>query len=145
MTKDIKFKGKLIIGFAVLLLAILVIGFMTGGAGSQEQKLEKKLAVVGSDFYENMYFDHIVANKSEDEVKEFFTKYIEIGIKVDLDNLARFDEEKYPNLLEEFTNKKTKEACNIRNTKAIILPKAPFGKKDYTINTEIDCGFDKAD
>ena len=141
--KDQKIVNKLkliVILFAVLI--VIVAASMFKG-GSQEAKLEKKLTTVGSDFYENLYYDHIAANMSEEELIEFFEKYIEIGIKVDLDNLARFDEEKYPSLIEEFVNSETKDECHVRNTKAVIYPIAPFGKEDYTIEAELDCGFDK--
>ncbi len=141
MKDNIQFKIKLIIGALAVLLVVVLVGFGSKAFGSQEKKLSQKLEVVGKDFYENMYFNHITANKSDEEVEEFFTNFTETGIKVDLDNLSRFDEEKYPKLLEEFVNKKTKEACHVRTTKAIIYPEAPFGKTDYTLDTELDCGF----
>ena len=33
-------------------------------------------------------------------------------------------------------------ACNTTSTRAIIYPKSPYGRKDYTIKVELDCGFE---
>lgn len=109
----------------------------------QETKLEKKLEEIGVDFYTNFYYEQISSNKTEQEVQEFLEKYIETGINVDIDNLSRFNEEKYPNLLDEFTNKKDNIACDIRNTKAIIYPKSPYTVEDYKVSAKLDCGFEK--
>ena len=35
------------------------------------------------------------------------------------------------------------KACNNKTTRAIIYPKSPYGKKDYKVEVELDCGFDK--
>lgn len=140
MKSSLKQKIKIFTYLLILIVFGFGIFYLVGGSQS-EKTLSNKLEAVGQDFYENMYYDHIVANKSEAEVKEFFAKFTEIGIKVDLDNLARFDEEKYPNLIKDFTNKKSKEACHPINTKVIIYPSEPFNKTDYTLESELDCGF----
>ena len=63
-------------------------------------------------------------------------------IKIDLENLARTSENK-DELLNKFVNKKTGDKCNVTNTKITIYPKDPFGQKDYNVETNIDCGFEK--
>lgn len=141
MKDNIKKKMKML-GIAVVVLVGISGVFYTVSNSNPGNKLSKELETVGRDFYENMYYDHIVANKSDEEVKDFFSRFMEIGIKVDLDNLARFDAEKYPNLADGFVNKKTKEPCHTVNTKVIIYPFEPFGKGDYTIESELDCGFE---
>lgn len=136
---------KVFIGLIAITLVVLV-GFIvlnkTSLLQNNENKLSNRIEEVGSDFYENFYYDQISANKTEEEVKEFLERFEEVGIKVDLDNLSRFNEEKYSNLNEEFKNKKDDIECDIRNTKAIIYPKSPYSKEDYTISHELDCGFD---
>lgn len=141
MNKNMKLKINLIIGFIVVLLIFLGLYFFKGVV-SQEAQLKNKIETIGSDFYENFYYDQISSNKSNEEVTEFLERFEEIGIKVDLDNLARYDTDKYPNLEEEFLNKKESIQCDIRNTKAIIYPQKPFGKEDYKVESELDCGFD---
>lgn len=139
-----KVKIKKIVVGALALVAVVVVIFaisQSSFGGSNEAKLTKKLETVGADFYENFYVEQISQNKTEEEVKTFLGRYTEIGIKVDIENLSRYDEVKYPNLIEEFVNKKGDIKCDARNTKAIIYPKEPFTNKDYTISSELDCGF----
>lgn len=128
----------------VLLFAIGgSIFFLSNVSGqNQEEKLDKKLVEIGTEFYEEFYYEQIVSGKSEAEVEEFLGRFAEIGIKVDLDNLSRFDEKKYSNLAEIFVNEKDKVACSIHNTRAIIYPQAPYTKTDHKVEAELDCGFE---
>ena len=139
MTKNKKI--TLITLVLVLILGVLVLSQL---GGNQEEKLTIKLEKVGSEFYSEFYYDQIVSDKTEEEVEAFLARYSEIGIKVDIDNLSRFNEEKYANLVDEFKNKKDDIACDIRNTRAIIYPTEPFGKTDFTVSAELDCGFEAA-
>lgn len=142
MIENIKKKTKIFLGVIIILVSASGVVYVMSNSNPQK-KLEKRLETVGRDFYENMYYDHIVSNKSDEEVKEFFSKFTEIGIKVDLDNLNRYDTEKYPNLIDEFVHNKSKDACHPINTKVIIYPSEPFNKTDYTIESELDCGFEE--
>lgn len=140
-----KSKKKILVVLITLLViagALFVVTKM-GSFGDQETKLTKKIETVGEDFYTNFYFEQISSNKTDEETAEFLGKFAEMGIKIDLDNLSRYDDEKYPNLLDEFTNKKSGEPCDIYNTKAIIFPKEPFGKEDYSLASTLDCGFEE--
>lgn len=134
---------KLIIVLVVLLGVLAVAVVVNGTGGNQETKLNTKLKDIGTEFYEDFYYDQIVSGKTEEEVVEFLSRFSEIGIKVNLDNLSRFSEGKYSDLSNEFTNKKSKVACDINNTRALIFPKEPYGKKDHEVNAELDCGFEK--
>lgn len=136
-------KGKkIIIAITAAVLVLLVVAFLNLNGGNQEEKLTKRLETVGTEFYTEFYYDQISAGKTEEEVSEFLTRFVELGIKVDIDNLSRFNEDKYANIVEEFHNKKDNVACDIRNTKAIIYPVAPFGKTDFTVSSVLDCGFE---
>lgn len=136
-------KGKkIIIAITAAVLVLLVVAFLNLNGGNQEEKLTKRLETVGTEFYTEFYYDQISAGKTEEEVSEFLTRFVELGIKVDIDNLSRFNEDKYANIVEEFHNKKDNVACDIRNTKAIIYPVSPFGKTDFTVSSVLDCGFE---
>ena len=95
MTKNKKI--TLITLVLVLILGVLVLSQL---GGNQEEKLRIKLEKVGSEFYSEFYYDQIVSDKTEEEVEAFLASYSEIGIKVDIDNLSRFNEEKYENLVD---------------------------------------------
>lgn len=143
--RKVKLNSVLLIILGVAVVGAAIFFLSQGGTQSsanQREQLSKRLETVGGDFYENMYYGHITSNKTDEEIQKFLGGFSEIGIKVDLDNLSRFDRDKYPNLLEEFVNKKSDTACDPQNTKAIIYPKAPFEATNYTLGSQLDCGFE---
>lgn len=132
-----------IIALAVgLIIIFAVILFLTRGLGvSLEDKLSNSLTKMGEEFYTDFYYTEISKNKSADEVSEFLSKFKDVGIKVNLDNLSRYNEEKNKETIETFKNEKGTK-CNTTSTRAIIYPESPYGKNDYTIKVELDCGFE---
>ena len=124
--------GVIVIGVVV---AVVLIVFM-----NNKTQLTNELEKAGRDFYENYYYDQ--AGSDDKTRSEFLVKLESAGIKVNLENLARSTENN-KGILDKFVNKATGKKCNTDNTKVIIYPKDPYGKKDYIIETEIDCGFDK--
>ena len=70
-------------------------------------------------------------------------KYEELGIKVNLDNLSRYNNKENEELVKTFVNNKNNEACNLQDTKVIIYPKSPYNKTDYTIEVQLVCGFEQ--
>ena len=106
---------------------------------SNEKKLDTSLVEMGREFYEDFYYEQV--GTSSDERTNLLSKFTDIGIKVDLDNLGRYKNGEFKEKISEFKNTKTDEKCNKTNTKVIIYPKSPYGKTDYTIKAELDCGF----
>lgn len=140
-----KISKKIIIG-VVVFIAIILIGLIcalvvVGGSKNNEKKLETSIVEMGREFYENFYYEQI--GSSSDERNSLLSKFTDIGIKVDLDNLGRYKNGEFKEKISEFKNEKTDEKCNSTNTKVIIYPKSPYGKTDYTIKAELDCGFEK--
>ena len=140
--KESKFNAKtigIIVGGVVLVAAIVcVLVFFVFKDNKGE--LSKELENAGKNFYEEFYYNQV--GKDDKERADFLGKYATIGIKIDLENLARTANNK-DELLNKFVNKKTGEKCNTTNTKVTIYPQDPYGQKDYKIETTIDCGFDK--
>lgn len=132
--KNIMIIGGVIVVFLIIVLAILFIK-----PKSNQKELEKSLTEMGREFYENFYYGQI--GSSADERTSLLSKFTTVGIKVDLDNLGRYNNGEFKDKISEFVNKKTKEKCSKTNTKVIVYPKSPYGKTDYTIETELDCGF----
>lgn len=140
--KDGKINLKTVVPCGVALVAIIVVVavvIFTGGP-NQESKLKNKLELLGSDFYENFYYEQIGSTQGEKE--EFLAKFKDLGIKVNLDNLIRHKNEEQAELQKEFVNEKTNQECNAQNTKVVIYPKESYGKKDYKIEVILDCGFE---
>ena len=124
----------------VVIVVLIVLGLIFFVFNDNKKQLTKELENVGKNFYENYYYDKV--GKDEKERPSLLSKYSTRGIKVDLENLASSSGNK-DELLNKFVNKKTKEKCNEINTKVTIYPKDPYGRKDYTIEVELDCGFKK--
>ena len=146
MKKINKIKVKnvaILLGVVLLLIIIIVVAIMLFGGKkvSQEEKLTESLEEMGSDFYENYYYPQIAKSQSDPET--FVKKYENMGIKINLENLSRYDTKKNKEKLTEFINKKTKEECDKETTRVIIYPKSPYDKKSYEMKIELVCGFDK--
>lgn len=132
-------KIKFVIIAIVVILAAVVIGILVSRGGSNEKSLESSLKEMGKNFYENFYYEQV--GSSADERTSLLSKFTTVGIKVDLDNLGRYNDGEFKEEISKFKNSKTNDKCNKTNTRVVIYPKSPYGKTDYTIKTELDCGF----
>lgn len=125
-----------------LIIVFIVVLFLTRGIRlSQEEKLNKSLTKMGEEFYTEFYYSEISKDKTSTEVSEFLSKFQDVGIKVSLDNLSRYNDNANEDEIANFKNEDGTE-CNKTNTRAVIYPKSPYGKNDYTIKVELDCGFE---
>ena len=114
-----KLNKKVVIAIA----AIVVIGtatvlFFMNKNQSNEKKLDTSLVEMGREFYEDFYYEQV--GTSSDERTNLLSKFTDIGIKVDLDNLGRYKNGEFKEKISEFKNTKTDEKCNKTNTKVII-------------------------
>lgn len=135
-------KSLIIIIVSVVVVAIIaVIAMLFIDKKDNKKELEKSLTEMGRDFYENFYYDQV--GSSADERTSLLSKFTTVGIKVDLDNLGRYNNGELKDQISKFQNKKNKEKCSKTNTRVIIYPKSPYGKTDYTVEIELDCGFEK--
>lgn len=132
-------KIKFIIIAVVVVLAAVIVGILVSRGGSNEKTLDASLKEMGKNFYENFYYEQV--GSSADERTSLLSKFTTVGIKVDLDNLGRYNDGEFKEEISKFKNNKTNDKCNKTNTRVVIYPKSPYGKTDYTIKTELDCGF----
>ena len=140
-----KNKKVIIIVAAFVVLAVVgtIIGFRLSSSKKVEQKEELKdvLKDLGVSFYEDFYYKNI--GNSDEERATKLARFESIGIKIDLDNLSRYNSSEVEDKIAKFVNKKTDEECDKKNTKVIIYPKSPYGKTDYEIETVLECGFEE--
>lgn len=130
--------------------AVLVVGVVTAlvvsnalkpkPEATREESLTLNLEEMGKDFYENYYYDAV--GSSDESRKNFLQKYSEIGIKVSLDNLSRYNSEVVTDKIDAFFSDDENKDCNRENTKVIIYPQDPYGKNDYKIETILKCGLE---
>ena len=135
-------KHYYIIGGIILLLIVIISLFLifNNHSKNESQKLTKELKELGISFYEDFYYNQI--GKTDEEKKTFLEKYTDIGIKVSLDNLARYKKDESEEIIKKFVNSKTNQECDKTNSMVIIYPKEPYCKKNYRIDTNLVCGFE---
>lgn len=137
-------KRIFIISGVVLALILLVVGLVIlvpKVTYSQEKELTKELKDLGKSFYEDYYYKGL-GNTDEEKI-EFVSRYKDLGIKVSLGNAARVKVNETDEILKKFVNKKTGENCDADSSMITIFPKEPYGAKDYSINVNLVCGFEK--
>lgn len=135
----LKNKKVLIAVGVILVIVIIVVFIMMMPNTSSQKKLEDTLKEMGQDFYENYYYDQ--TGTTDEEKANFLSKYSTIGIKINLDNLGRYNSEENEEKIAEFVNPETGEPCDNENTRVIIYPKENYGKTDYELEVELVCGF----
>ena len=133
----------IVIGVVLVVAIIVAACFMFIKKGGQEASLSKSLESMGKDFYENFYYTQV--GSTDEERANFLSKYETIGIKINLDNLSRYDNSKNLEKINKFVNNKTNKACDRTNTRVIVYPQKPYNKTSYKIETQLDCGFDEAE
>ncbi len=124
----------------VILAVTITINVTNSKKETQEDKLNTTLKELGKDFYENFYYPQVGSDDSSRAT--FLEKFSTIGIKVNLDNLSRYNGKDVESKIAEFKNEKSGEDCDKENTKVTIYPKDPYGKEDYTIEVTLVCGFE---
>jgi hypothetical protein len=134
-----KKKIGIIAGACVVVIAI-VVGLILLLGGSNEKKLNANLTKLGRQFYEEFYYPS--QEKSQSDVKEFVKKFEKTGIKINLENIAKISKVDKA-LVDSMVNKKTKEKCDAKNTTVTIYPEKPYGKSNYKIEVNLECGFKK--
>ena len=131
-------KKKLFIVMSVF--ALLVFTGCGKKDSNNKEELIKNLETMGKSFYEEFYYPHQAA--SNEDVAKFLETYSENGIKADLENISKVsvvDKE----LAEKMVNNKTKEKCDTKKTTITFYPKTPYGKTDYEMQVNLECGFEK--
>ena len=125
---------------SVCAVIVIALGFVVFGNSSKraQAKLEKELKALGKDFYENFYYDWVVKDNGIESISKFET----IGVKISLDNIGRYKDGN-ADVVKKFINKKTNKECDKTTTKAIIYPKAPYGKTDNVVEVILSCGFEE--
>lgn len=135
-------KKSLILGIAVIaIIAIILLVILFFQNNNEEATLKKYMKEMGTAFYEELYYEQIGTN--DEERAKFLKGFTELGIKINLDGLSRYKTEENKEKIEAFINSKTKEECHKQNSKVIIYPEEPFGKKDYRMEIVLECGFEE--
>lgn len=126
----------------LIFILIVVLSFLLPKLlyKSNEEELNNNLKKLGSIYYEKFYYPSL--SGSEEEVSSSLSRFKNMGITINLDNISRYKNID-KKLVKSMVNNKTKEKCSMKSSYVIIKPKKPYKIKDYTIEAHLDCGFDK--
>ena len=128
--------GKVIAIF-LLIIFILALGYLVYNyfyGGTVEQKIERKLNKMTKSFYEDYYYDLLVDSKgSKEEAINYLKQYEKIGLKISYDSLKVYYDQKG------YMNYTILKDCDENETKVLIYPKNPYGKKDYKTSFKLSC------
>lgn len=138
--KDKRIKILAIVCAAISMIFIIigiVIIIFKGTIGTEKDEITLYLEEMGKEFYEDFYYEQL--GNTIEEKSSFLSQYQEIGIKISLETISKYKENKNKDLTRIFINKETNEVCNFNTIKVIIYPKEPYEKDSYKMVTEVDC------
>ena len=132
MNKLLKDKSKLIIlgGIFILLVVVIIvlsIIFNNNSDKKNTETLEESLNKIGSEFYETKYYTTF------QDVKQL-ANFKDTGVNISITNLNVI----MP-ISADLKDRLNEDKCNLDNTKIVIYPKDPYGKKDYSLKVELAC------
>ena len=121
----------IVIGAIALIGIILIIIFKPFGNNIQAER-EVALKELGKKFYEEFYYPQL-GNGDEDARKELLDNFKDTGIKINVDNLSRFNTDGIEDMISKFDD------CNREDSKVTIYPQGDYGINDYRLEIEIAC------
>lgn len=129
LVNDKKKLGIVIGGLVLLIIVIIVLSNIIGKANDKKnvETIEETLTSLGKEFYEEHYHVNFEDPK---QLANFKDTGLNISI-TDLNVILPLDKD----MKERLNNKE----CNLDNTKIIIVPKSPYGVKDYSLEVELAC------
>lgn len=125
----------------IIVIALVIINIIVASIliyNNPKNKLNRSIKYMGKDFYTNYFYNTLKEGRSNKELSEVLERYKDTGIKINLKNLSQFDSSKYK---EEIDNMVENNKCIDTKTRAVIYPKAPYGKDNYKIKIELNCNF----
>ena len=128
---------------AVVGLIIALVCIFGKDKVSEEEMLTKELEKIGRDYYENYYYASAANSEDLKDKKEYLQNFSSVGLKINLENLQRYNNTLKDKNKTKFENTEKKKKCNAEKSMVTIYPTDPYGKKDYKISVYLDCGFDK--
>lgn len=106
-----------------------------------QKVVEREMEKITADYYENYYYDSFTENMSDEDFAMAFSTYSEFGFpRVYLRELLLFDDGRHEGSRSIFDSS---YSCDTNHTSVQIYPKAPFGKKDYTVKYNYSCEWTK--
>ena len=132
-------KKVILLVICLILIAICLILINIKSNKTNEKELNNNLEILGKEFYKSYYKTQ---SETQENLEEFLKGFEETGITINLSNLSNvLKDTEHKKLIDSMYNSKTKAYCDYKKTNVTIYPKSPYGVEDYTIKTNLDCGF----
>lgn len=136
--KRIKILAIVCTAISIILIIIgLIISIFNGNMGVEKDEMTIYLEKMGKEFYEDFYYEQL--GNTIEEKSSFLSQYREMGIKISLETISKYKENKNKDLKSIFVNKETNEVCNFNTIRVIIYPKEPYKKESYKMVIKVDC------
>lgn len=126
---------------ASIVICVLNVLFNIGANAffAPEQVVQRELAGMTRDYYEDFFYDNFVGNMKQAEIEKQFSRYATNGFpRIKLYQLLQYDNQRQAEKAKYFNYKDF--TCNTDGTYVMIYPEAPYGKTNYRMETHLDCG-----
>lgn len=134
------FTKKVISGGIVICAVVVLLSLIINTYYEPMKVAERKLAILAKDYYENYYYDRFVESLQGQDVSEAIEGLNGTGFSyVTLRHLLLFDNARNKDFSKFFENSSI--VCDSSNTKMKILPREPYGKKDYDVEYTYSCNY----
>lgn len=136
--KKVTIIGLITIAILIVIIVCLTISYaIISKEKPEEEILHQYLQEMGIDYYENYYYEQI--GNDENYRREFLEKFIDSGIKIDLNKLLSYNEEFNQEKINAFKDPKTSVKCNEENSYIMIYPEKPYLKENYHFDVVLTC------
>lgn len=126
-----KIKIIILIAVAVLVITVVSIVILINSKGYKDTLVKSDLRSLSEEFY-SYYYDE---NNTGNNAKTYLAQFKDSGLTITLSDLKIFLESR----TEKKYDYKNLEKCNIAKTKVKIIPKEPYGKKDFDLEFKLSC------
>lgn len=131
MQENDKSKIKTAIIILAVSIILLLVNKIMSYEGGNKGKLEKQMYYIGAVYYEEGLYE--LYKDDQSTLKEYENNGYTISLGAAMEDIKHETDV--------FKNHKTKNECDMDNSTIEIIPKSPYGKKDYEIKTNLVCGY----
>jgi len=140
-------KKILLAGLGILIVVVVIVVLVCNRPKkdkvSEKEKLTTELEKIGRNYYENYYYVSAANSSDLNDKKNYLKNFTSVGLKINLENLQRYNNTLKDKNETVFKNTKANKDCDLEKSMVTIYPTEPYGEKDYKISVFLDCGFEE--
>lgn len=138
-------KGRTV-ALILLIVVLIILGFLSvnffknlkddNSKTLKDEDMVTTLTLMGEQLYSEYYYKEESRGKSSEEMVEYLKKYETVGLKFDLTQLEKYNDD-YKKTIKKFI--KENNNCKKDETMVIIYPKSPYTNKDFISEISLNC------